>query len=216
MFLSTGFARGAAPHSLELPKDAVPAPVILFTFDRDPVGALPAGLEVPRVDAQRAESWGVQELQDAPSPRHVLGHRSKGGAKESSAMLLLSGARDHGELALQFKTLSTEDDQTLGFVFHYVDAQNYTLIAVSTKDDKGSLYQVKKGKRKLVDSLEVLAAPYRWHELRLVFTDTTYTALLNHELLLGGKTKRLETPGAMGIFAASNTTVAFDNFQASR
>lgn len=208
---------GAPAPAESLPKDAVPVPSTAFPFDQDTVGKPPIGFEVPVSASTTPERWSVQALRDAPSKPNGLMHSPKTEAGGETAILLhQSSPRTSGEVAVRFKTLSTEDEQITGLVFRYLDADNYWLLALSTKDDNGSLFQVKKGKRKLIDTKEQIISPFHWHEIKLVFTDNTFTATLDHELLLGGKTRRVSDPGRVGIFTASGVTAAFDDFRISR
>ncbi len=123
---------------------------------------------------------------------------------------------EHGEVAVRFKTLSTEGDQAAGIVFRYQDPSNYYVIAASAKDESCALYRVRNGKRKKIDSKDVIVSPLSWHELRVIFTQDKYTALVDGELALGVKDSSLTAPGRVGLWTPAGSQIAFDNFRVSR
>ena len=123
---------------------------------------------------------------------------------------------DHGEVAVRFKALSGEGDQTAGIVFRYKDPQNYYIIVANSREDACALYRVKKGKRKLLDTKDVIVTPFLWHELRITFAKGTYTALMGKELVLGGKHSGLTEPGLVGLWTKCDSQIAFDDFRVSK
>lgn len=213
----SGVLQAAPPDMKELPKGAVPALAQSYRFDQMPNGRVGDPFFIPSTELGRAEEWMVAELRDAYSPPRVLRRHTAAAASDStSALLLLSSERLRGELAVRFKTLSTDDAQTAGLIFRYIDPLNYTVLLVDSRHDALSLFDIKKGKRKLVDSKEALVTPLKWHQIRLAFTEDRYTVAWNGELLMGGKLKRADGPGACGLAAAANSDVAFDDLELTR
>jgi hypothetical protein len=123
---------------------------------------------------------------------------------------------DHGEMVVRFKTLATEGDQAAGMVFHYQDSSNYYVMVASAKDESCTLYRVLEGKRKKIDSKDVIVSPLTWHEFRVVFAQDKYTALVDGELVLGVKDSSFTTPGLIGLWTPAGAQIVFDNLRVSR
>ena len=123
---------------------------------------------------------------------------------------------DHGEVVVRFKTLSTEGEQAAGIVFRYQDATNYYVIAASAKDESCTLYRVREGKRKKIDFKDVIVSPLTWHELRVIFAQDKYTALVDGDLVLGVKDSSFMTPGLIGLWTPIGARIVFENLRVSR
>jgi hypothetical protein len=123
---------------------------------------------------------------------------------------------DHGEVVVRFKTRSTDGDQAAGIVFHYKDLSNYYVMVASAKDESCTFYRVRDGKRKKIDSKDVIVSPLAWHEFRVIFTQDKYTALVDGELVLGAKDSSFTTPGLLGLWAPTGAQIDFDNLRVSR
>jgi hypothetical protein len=199
----------------DLPANAAPIPAATYSFDQDVAGAFPKLFEEANLGEGTTAQWIVKTLHDAPSRPNGLTQKALADGKSTLILLLKSAARSHGEVAIRFKTLSTSDQQISGIVYKYQDPKNYYLLATSTRDDTCSLYRVKNGKRKEIDSKPTLMAPLKWHHLRLVFSENTFTTLLNDEAVMGGKEKST-AGGRVGLFVAGPSQVVFDDFQVSK
>src|SRR5262249_44937521 len=157
-------------------------------FDQDALGKVP-----PRFTAFSAGNgapfhWEIRRDHQAPSPPNVLMQTGKGQPGENFAALLFDEAKmDHGEVSVRFKAIDGEENQGAGIIYRYQDPQNYYVIRADAREDTCAFYRIHKGKRKLIDSKEVIVAPYRWHELHITFVNGTYTALVDGEAILGGK-----------------------------
>ncbi len=211
------FTFGASLALEPLPKDAVPAPQAVFNFDRDALGKPPQRFSLA-VTGEGAEiHWEVRQDPHAPSAPNILVQSGKASPGENFALALLDNVMlDHGEIAVRFKAQSGEEDQAAGIVYRYKDPQNYYVIRANSKEDNVALYRVKKGKRKLLDSKDVIVSPYTWHELRITFAKENYTALLDGELILGGKDSSFKDPGLIGLWTKSDSVMAFDDLRVSQ
>ena len=200
-----------------LPKDAVPAPQAVFNFDRDALGKPPSRFRFEVTGAGPAIRWEVRQDPRAPSAPNVLIQSGKANPGENFALALLDNvALDHGEIAVRFQALAGDEDQAAGILYRYQDPRNYYVIRASSKEDNCALYRVKKGKIKLLDSKDVIISPYTWHELRITFAKDTYTALMDGELILGGKDSSFKGAGLVGLWTHSDSVMAFDDLRVSQ
>ncbi len=200
-----------------LPKNALPAPMTVFNFDQERPGPPPPRFTIAALGEAPEAQWEIKEARDAPSRPHVLAQSGSANPGDHAAIVLLAESRlEHGEVAVFFKTLSTDDDQTIGILYLYEDSKNYLALEASSREDACTLYRVKRGKRKIVDRRGVIITPYTWHDLRMVFTHQNYTVVLDKQLVMGGATKGHVRPGQLGIFTKANSKAVFDNLRISR
>jgi hypothetical protein len=123
---------------------------------------------------------------------------------------------DHGEVAVRFKTLTTNGDQAAGIVLRYQDPSNYYVIVASAKEESCTLYRMRDGKPKTIDSQDAIVTPMTWHELRVTFAQDKFTAILDEELVLGTKDSGLKAPGLVGLWTRAGSKITFSNFRVSR
>jgi hypothetical protein len=200
-----------------VPKEGTPIPMAVFNFDRDSLGKPPPRFTFAVTGEGPDIHWEVRQDPHAPSPPNVLVQSGKAKPGENFALALLDDVLlEHGEIAVRFKALAGEDDQAAGIVYRYKDPQNYYVIQASSKDDTCVLYRVKKGKRKLLDTKYVTVIPYTWYELRITFAKEHYTALVNGDLILGGKDSSFKGAGQVGLWTPSDSSIAFDDFRVSQ
>ncbi len=201
----------------DIPKDAVPVPMALFNFDRDALGKPPEHFTLASDGEASGIHWGIARDPNAPSPPNVLVQIGAGKPGDNFALALLQNiAMDHGELAVRVKALTDQEDQAAGLVYHYKDPQNYDVIEANIREDSCSLYRVKRGKRKLIGTQQIIITPMVWHELRITFSKGFYTALVGNELVLGGKDKPGQSPGLVGLWTPARAQIAFDDFRVSK
>lgn len=208
-------ADSLAPDAI--PKDAVPAPVAVFNFDRDALGKPPPHFTLAVTGEGPDIHWEVRRDPHAPSAPNVLVQDGKAKPGENFALILLDDViLNHGEIAIRIKALAGEEDQAAGIVYRYKDPQNYYVVRVNAREDDCALYRVKNGKRTLIDSKSVIVTPLTWHELRITFANDNYTALVGGELILGGKDSSFKGSGLVGLWTKADSQIAFDDFRVSR
>ncbi len=205
-------ALGADP----LPK-AVPTPQALFNFDKDALGKPPPRFTLAITGEGPAVHWEVKQDRQAPSLPNVLAQTGAAKPGENFALALLEGiVLAHGEVAVRFKALSGEEDQAAGIVWRYQNPQTYYVVRANAKEDNCSVFRVKKGKRKEIDTQAAIVTPLTWHELRLSFVKENFTVSLDGELVLGGKDKSFRTPGQVGLWTKADSVILFDDFRVSQ
>lgn len=199
------------------PKNAVAVPLNVISLDQDPIGKPPAQFTFAVTGEGQDIHWEVQ-LDHLAVKRHpLLVQSGKAEAGDNVALALLNGAAlQNGEMDVRFKVNSGENDQSAGIVWRYQDPQTYYLARASAKDDSCSVYQVRKGVLKLLDTQQVTIMPYTWHDLRVVFVQKNYTVFVDGELVVGGKDSSFLKAGGVGLCTLSDSAVQFDNIRVSR
>ncbi len=131
-------------------------------------------------------------------------------------LLLNKIQRETGEVAVRLKTLRVEGDQDAGVVVRYQDPRNFYVVVVSAKDESCALERVEDGKTKRIGAQDIPVSPLAWHELRVLFVQNRFTALLDGELVLGLKDSAFKKAGRIGLWSRAGSSILFDNFRISR
>jgi len=191
-------------------------PLSVISLDQDPIGKPPGQFTFAVTGEGQDVHWEVQLDPLAAARRHTLLQSGKAAPGDNVALALINGVKlQNGEAAVRFKVTSGEDDQSAGIVWRYQDPQTYYLARASAKDDSCSVYRVKKGVMKLLDTQQATIMPYTWHELRVVFVKKNYTLFVDGELVVGGKDAGLLETGKVGLCTLSDSAVRFDDIRVS-
>jgi hypothetical protein len=192
-------------------------PLNVISLAQDPIGKPPVQFTFAVTGEGQDIHWDVQLDHLAAARRPILVQSGKAEPGDNVALALLNGVMlQNGEMDVRFKVNSGEDDQSAGIVWRYQDPQNYYLARASAKDESCSVYRVKKGMLKLLDTQQVTVMPYTWHGLRVVFVQKNYTVFVDGELVVGGKDSGLMKAGKVGLCTLSDSAVHFDDIRVSR
>lgn len=199
------------------PKDASPVPMVLYNFDHDLAGKLPAGFSLA-IDGQGPKiHWEVKPDPYAPSPPNVFVQNGSAEPGDNFALALLDGVQlQNGEAAVRFKIMAGDARQDAGIVWRYRDTKNYYMMAASGIDESCSVYRVRKGRRKLIATNSATITPYTWHEMQIIFVSDHYTALIDGEITLGSKDSGLRAAGQVGLWTQADSAIQFDDFRVSK
>src|ERR1019366_4600229 len=90
------------------------------------------------------------------------------------------------DLSVAFKAIAGKKDQGGGPVWRYQDAKNYYVVRMNPLEDNFRLYKVVDGKRiQLATSKDdVVAAPDKWHTIRVVHVGDRIECYFNGKKLL--------------------------------
>jgi len=188
----------------------------VFDFDHDAAGKPPKGFSLAVTGAGPSILWEVRPDSHAPSKPNILAQSGKAEPGENFALAILDGKiLQFGEAAVRFKTVNGEEDQAAGIVWRYKDPQTYYVVRANAREDNCSVYRVKQGKRKLLESQSIIVSPYIWHDLRIIFVNDKFTAFFDGELVLGGKDSSFRS-GQVGLWTKADSVTYFDDFRVSQ
>ena len=149
-----------------------------------------------------------------PMSSYDIKHLTREVTIEKDPLLLIDkSSRESGEAAVKFKVMRADGDQEIGIVFRYQDPKNFYVIVASAKDESCSLYRMKDGKRKKIDTKDAIVSPLTWHELWITFTKDKFTAIIDRELVLGAKDSGLKGPGLVGLWTKGDSRITFESFR---
>lgn len=200
---------------------AAQAQPLLFDFDRDSPGALPAGWE-SGLTGKGASRWEVVREASAPSQPHALLQSGVG----TFPWAVVRTARYAAGLAeVRFKTLSGREDQAAGLIWRFQDGQNYYVARANALEDNVVAYKVVNGKRTDLrpkgagmPAYGVWAAIRKneWNTLAVEFAGRLFSVSLNGEKLFSVEDNTFPGPGLVGLWTKADSVTLFDDFRFTR
>ena len=179
-------------------------------FDSDRPGTPPAPWKVG-VAGTGAGIWEIIAAQDAPSKPNVL--RQSGVATRTWCVKSDERIRD-GFVEVQGKTISGIRNRAIGVVFRFQDPKNYYMARASANERNVALHKVVDGSRKTVahSSDDLLIPDGVWHTLRVEFSGTKSSVLLNGHVIFRVWDETFLAAGGVGLVTSSDSVTLFDNF----
>jgi hypothetical protein len=147
-------------------------------FDRARVGSLPAGWTAG-VTGKGNPRWVIEADPTAPSQSNVLKQIGRGTFPwcGKNAVLIADGF-----VEVKFKSISGNEDQAGGLIWHWKDGDNYYVARANSLENNVSLYYTEKGSRTTIKYVDAPVWGNVWHTLRVEFSGKRI------KLVLDGKT----------------------------
>ena len=188
--------------------------VTRFDFENAAVGKLPADWTATQTGAGGGSVWKVLEDASAPKGKKVLA-QTAGTQPGSLFNLCVADKSRFGDLDLSvaFKAIAGKKDQGGGPVWRYQDAKNYYVVRMNPLEDNFRLYKVVDGKRiQLATSKDdVVAAPDKWHTIRVVHVGDRIECYFNGKKLLEAKDDTFKEAGKVGLWTKADAQTAFND-----
>jgi len=177
-------------------------------FDRDKVGALPAGWQAG-VTGRGTPKWSVVADPGAPSAPNVL-QQSRSGSFPWCVRRDVSVA--DGFVEVRFKPISGGQDQAGGIVWRWKDGDNYYVARANALENNVSLYYTANGKRITLKYVDAPVAANVWHTLRVEFAGAKIKVVLNGKTYIELQDSHITGAGAVGVWTKADSVTAFDDF----
>lgn len=179
-----------------------------FHFDKDVVGAVPAGWTCG-VTGRGSPRWSVVADPSAPSPPNVLKQSGSG----SFPWCVNSGSViADGFVEVKFKPISGKEDQAGGLVWRWKDGDHYYVARANALENNVSLYYTERGTRKTLKYVDAPVAAGAWHTLKVEFAGTRIAVALDGRRLIEVDDTHLSGAGAVGVWTKADSETAFDDF----
>jgi len=112
-------------------------------------------------------------------------------------------------------------DQGGGFVWRFIDADNYYVVRANPLEDNVVLYKVENGKRTdlpLIDKgktygVDVEPLGNGWNSLELKVSDDLFTVYLNKKQIFQVEDKTFPNAGKIGLWTKADAVTYFDDFE---
>jgi hypothetical protein len=187
---------------------ALPVAAEMITFDKDPVGALPAGW-VAGVTGRGAPKWAIETDGTAPSAPNVL-KQSGSGAFPWCVKKDVSLA--DGAVEVKFKPISGKEDAAGGLVWRWKGGDNYYVARANALEDNVSLYYTQNGRRNTIKYVNAPVAKNQWHTLRVEFIGKGIKVALDGKVYIELDDEHIVGPGAVGVWTKADSVTSFDDF----
>ena len=124
-------------------------------------------------------------------------------------------------LTARLKGVTGKHDQGGGFVWRFIDKDNYYIVRANPLEDNVVLYKVENGKRTDLPligrgrtyGIDVPTMGSTWHTFRLVVKDNLFTVFLNDKELFEVKDKTFVGSGKVGFWTKADAVTYFDDFK---
>ncbi|MEA3443707.1 MAG: hypothetical protein U9R19_03175 [Bacteroidota bacterium] len=125
------------------------------------------------------------------------------------------------EMKVRMKGVKGKMDRGGGFIWRFIDADNYYVVRANPLEDNVVLYRVKDGKRKdlpLIDKgrtygVDVEPLGDGWNNLGLKVVDDMFTVYLNNKQILQVRDSTFTNAGKIGLWTKADAVSYFDDFQ---
>ena len=187
---------------------------LIYDFDRDTTGQLPAKFHSARMGQGSESKWAVMADPTAPSKPNVVTQTSTDATDYRFPLLIADEASLKDlEMSVKFKAVSGRVDQASGLVFRLKDPNNYYIVRANALEDNYRLYHVIDGRRRQFAGANFRVTPGVWHELRVVAVGNKYVCYYDGERRSKPRTilSRMRVKWAFGRRADSATS--FDDLK---
>jgi hypothetical protein len=191
-------------------------------FDRGVPGELPLGWIVAMTHEGGPPQWQIVRDESAPSPPYVLAQTSQDRTAGRFPLAIWERTTvRNGEVSVAFKPVDGTIDQAAGIVWRYQDPNNYYIVRANALENNVVLYKVETGVRRSIAPKGLPSRAYgvkhdvpkgRWHTLRVVFKDDSFTVFFNGERLFATEDQTFTKAGKTGLWTKADSLTYFDEF----
>ncbi len=189
-----------------------------FTFESNEIDALPLGWSQYFTGKGDTTEWKI--LDDEGNK--VLAQLSADNPNYHFNEIVFDGFEaKNADLEVKIKGVRGKMDQGGGFVWRFIDADNYYVVRANPLEDNVVLYKVENGKRTdlpLIDKgktygTEVEHLGSGWNVLKLAILDNIFTVYLNGKEIFRVKDETFVNAGKIGLWTKADAVTYFDDLQ---
>ena len=190
----------------------------IFTFNSYEIGILPKGWSQYFTGEGKSTDWKV--LDD--NGNKVIAQLSSENPNYHFNEIIYDGFKvKNVELSVEIKGVNGKMDQGGGFVWRFIDADNYYVVRANPLEDNVVLYKVENGKRSdlpLIDLGKTYGADVEtlgsgWNTLGLKVLDNIFTVYLNKKEIFKVSDDTFPNAGKIGLWTKADAVTYFDNLQ---
>jgi hypothetical protein len=192
----------------------VPGTVLVYDFDKDPAGQVPAKFHTTLTGSGGLARWVVQADPTAPSRPNVVAQLSSDKADYRFPLAIADeGSFRDLELSVKFKAVSGAVDRAGGLVFRFVDANNYYVVRANALEDNFNLYRVVSGRRRQITGSGVKVTSGEWHELRIDAVGNKITCYYDGSKKIETTDETFKDTGKIGLWTKADSVTYFDDLR---
>ncbi len=197
-------------------------PVLLtdtaFTFDNYELEKIPYGWTQYFTGRGDSTDWKI--LND--DGNKVLAQLSEDNPNYHFNEIVFDGFKvKNVELKVRMKGVKGGMDQGGGFVWRFIDADNYYVVRANPLEDNVVLYKVENGKRTDLPligkgrtyGVDVEPLGNGWNNLKLIVLDNLFTVYLNNKQIFQVRDETFANAGKIGLWTKADAVSYFDDFE---
>ncbi len=218
MLLLCGCLSETSPSGSHAATSRPMASGLMLGFDDVAVGHILPGWKIEGTRQQGPlATWQVQADSSAPSAKNVLAMSRPNHNSPGTYNLCWSDKPNflNGDVSVQFKAVTGEEDQGGGVIWRAQDKDNYYIARFNPLEDNFRIYYVRDGVRRTLASVKVSLASGVWHTLKITQHGDQFTGYLNGKKLLEGSDSTFQNAGGVGLWTKADAVTSFDNFSVS-
>lgn len=219
--LAASCSSSAQPTSAD-PEPPTPGGAVIFDFEADVAGSVPAGFSSSLTGGGGDVKWIVEEVPDAPSGQKVVAQRSADRTNYRFPHLVRDDfAAKDVDLAVRFKTLSGEVDASAGLVWRFESEADYYVVRANSLEDNVVAYKMEGGKRENIGvkglgdvyGVEIDVPHQEWNTLRLIARGNLFEIFLNGRKIFEVEDDTFAGAGRVGLWTKADAVTQFDDFR---
>jgi len=194
-----------------------------FTFEKDTLGAQPAGFTSLLGGQGEPGAWVVEIADSAPSGSRVVTQTNTQVISYRFPLLIENSLKATDvDLKVRFKAVAGRLDQAAGLVWRFADTNNYYVVRANALEDNVVLYRVKEGKREDLKPVGADASAYgkkvsvpagHWQTLEVSVRGDRFTVRFNGSELFAVEDRTFPGPGRVGLWTKADSMTRFDDLE---
>ncbi len=213
------------PQKILTPLTAASDEDFTFTFNNDEPGKIPTGWSQYYTGKGDATDWKVVDMsaeQAGDEGNKVLAQLSEDNPNYHFNVIVHDGFKAKNiSLNVRLKGVKGKMDKGGGFVWRFIDADNYYVVRANPLEDNVVLYKVENGKR--IDlpllgkgktyGVEVEPLGNDWNTLALTVQDNLFTVYLNNKQIFEVRDDTFPESGKVGFWTKADAVTYFDDLK---
>ena len=203
----------AAPAETPAPRQSAGKSMI-YNFDSDTVGAMPAKFHSARTGQGSESKWAVMADPTAPSKPNVVAQTSTDKTDYRFPLLISDeGSFKDLELSVKFKAVAGEVDRAGGLVFRLSDANNYYIVRANALENNYRLYHVVAGSRRQFAGANFKVTSGEWHELCVECVGNKIICYYDGVKKIEATDDTFKDAGKIGLWTKADSVTYFDDLR---
>jgi hypothetical protein len=205
-------------QKVQTPSPAASDKDLTFTFKKDEPGKIPNGWSQYFTGKGEATDWKVVD----ENGDKVLAQLSEDNPNYHFNVIVYDEFyAKNVYLSVRMKGVAGKMDRGGGFVWRFIDADNYYVVRANPLEDNVVLYKVVNGKRTDLPLVgkgktygtEVDPLGHDWNTLTLTVKDDLFTVFLNDKELFKVRDDTFSQSGKVGLWTKADAVTYFDDFK---
>jgi hypothetical protein len=187
-----------------------------WDFQKDEVGAPPAGFGFARTGQGRAGSWVVRADPTAPAGDHVLAQVDEDATDYRFPVAVADApVLKDVRAEVRCKPVSGKVDRACGLVFRYRDAGDYYVARANALEDNVNLYRVAGGRRGEIRGWNGRVTSGAWHGLAVEARGDRLKVFWEGKQIIDVADDTFGEAGKIGVWTKADSVTFFDALSAT-